>query len=447
MSAVILPGTTATGQQTTLGVMGGGQLGRMFVQAAQSMGYFTAVLDPDPASPAGLVSHFHIQTEYLDEQGLAQLMQRCAAITTEFENVPAPALFTLGAHRPVAPGADAVAIAQDRIAEKAHFQRCGVPVAPYAVIETAEQLAAIIEEPSAAPGRPKQASAPPGLSAAAPDVPAHIRTARRGSDSGGDMSSAVHEVTSVGADLFPGILKTARLGYDGKGQIRVATRDELAAAWDSFRNVPCVLEKMLPLAAECSVIVARGWNGDLVHFHPQLNLHRDGILAVTQVFEGNLPLPSVERSIAATKSIADGLQYVGVLCVEFFVLNDGSLVVNEMAPRPHNSGHYTLDACDVSQFELQVRALTGLPLVPPRHHSPAIMLNLLGDLWFDAAGRPITPAWSEVLALPGTHLHLYGKLDARKGRKMGHLNITGTRVEGVRATALQAASLLGIPAF
>ena len=447
MTQVILPGTTATGQQTTLGVMGGGQLGRMFVQAAQSMGYFTAVLDPDPASPAGLVSHFHIQTEYLDEQGLAQLMQRCAAITTEFENVPAPALFTLGAHRPVAPGADAVAIAQDRIAEKAHFQRCGVPVAPYAVIETAEQLAAIIEEPSAAPGRPKQASAPVGLSAAAPDVPAHIRTARRGSDSGGDTSSAVHEVTSVGADLFPGILKTARLGYDGKGQIRVATRDKLAAAWDSLRNVPCVLEKMLPLAAECSVIVARGWNGDLVHFHPQLNLHRDGILAVTQVFEGNLPLPSVERSIAATKSIADGLQYVGVLCVEFFVLNDGSLVVNEMAPRPHNSGHYTLDACDVSQFELQVRALTGLPLVPPRHHSPAIMLNLLGDLWFDAAGRPITPAWSEVLALPGTHLHLYGKLDARKGRKMGHLNITGSSVEGVRATALQAASLLGIPAF
>ena len=393
MSAVILPGTTATGQQTTLGVMGGGQLGRMFVQAAQAMGYFTAVLDPDPASPAGLVSHFHIQTDYLDEQGLAQLMQRCAAITTEFENVPAPALFTLGAHRPVAPGADAVGIAQNRIKEKAHFERCGVPVAPYAVIETPSQCDAVAE------------------------------------------------------GLFPGILKTARLGYDGKGQIRVATRAELAAAWDALRNVPCVLEKMLPLAAECSVIVARGWNGDMVHFHPQLNLHRDGILAVTQVFEGNMPLPSVERSISATKAIADELRYVGVLCVEFFVLDDGSLVVNEMAPRPHNSGHYTLDACDVSQFDLQVRTLTGLPLVAPRHHSPAIMLNLLGDLWFDAAGRPVTPAWSEVLALPGTHLHLYGKLDARKGRKMGHLNITGTSVEGVRATALQAASLLGIPAF
>ena len=392
----ILPGTTATGQQTTLGVMGGGQLGRMFVQAAQAMGYFTAVLDPDPASPAGLVSHFHIQTDYLDEQGLAQLMQRCAAITTEFENVPAPALFTLGAHRPVAPGADAVAIAQDRSAEKAHFRRCGVPVAPYAVIET-----------------PAQAEA----------------------------------ITRVGADLFPGILKTARLGYDGKGQIRVATPAGLAAAWDALKNVPCVLEKMLPLAAECSVIVARGADGELVHFHPQLNLHRDGILAVTQVFEGNLPLPSVEQAVAAIKAIADQLQYMNVLCVEFFVLDDGSLVVNEMAPRPHNSGHYTLDACDLSQFELQVRALTGLPLVTPRHHSPAIMLNLLGDLWFDAAGRPVTPAWREVLALPGAHLHLYGKLDARKGRKMGHLTLTGESVEAVRATALKAASLLGIPAF
>ena len=393
MSATILPGTTATGQQTTLGVMGGGQLGRMFVQAAQAMGYFTAVLDPDPASPAGLVSHFHIQTDYLDEQGLAQLMQRCAAITTEFENVPAPALFTLGAHRPVAPGADAVAIAQDRIQEKAHFERCGVPVAPYAVIETPGQLAA------------------------------------------------------VGADLLPGILKTARLGYDGKGQIRVSTRAELAAAWTELRQVACVLEKMLPLAAECSVIVARGWNGEMVHFPPQLNLHRDGILAVTQVFDGNLPGSIVLRAVEAAKSIAEGLQYVGVLCVEFFVLADGRLVVNEMAPRPHNSGHYTLDACDVSQFDLQVRTLAGLPLTQPRQHSPAIMLNLLGDLWFGASGTSITPAWSEVLALPGTHLHLYGKLQARKGRKMGHLNITGASVDVVKITALRAAELLGMTAF
>ncbi|MCJ0765868.1 5-(carboxyamino)imidazole ribonucleotide synthase [Variovorax terrae] len=379
----------------TLGVMGGGQLGRMFVHAAQRMGYFTAVLDPDAASPAGLVSHHHIQTGYLDPEGLARLAECSAAVTTEFENVPAPALAALALQRPVAPGAEAVAIAQDRAREKAHFVRCGVPCAPYAVIETPEQLAAVPDE------------------------------------------------------LLPGILKTARLGYDGKGQQRVATRAELAAAWAGLKGVPCVLEKRLPLAAECSVIVARGWDGAMVHFPPQLNLHRDGILAVTQVHEGNLPKVLVQRSIDATKSIANGLQYVGVLCVEFFVLEDGSLVVNEMAPRPHNSGHYTQDACDVSQFELQVRALAGLPLTPPRQHSPAIMLNLLGDLWFASTAQDAAtePPWARVLALPGTHLHLYGKHEARRGRKMGHLNITGASAAQVRATALEAAQLLGLEAF
>ena len=384
MKLPILPGAT-------LGVMGGGQLGRMFVHAAQRLGYVTAVLDPDPQSPAGLVSHYHIQTDYLDEQGLAEFMQRSAAITTEFENVPAPALLTLGAHRPVAPAADAVAIAQDRAREKAHFTRCGVACAPYAVIETAGQLAAARDE------------------------------------------------------LLPGILKTARLGYDGKGQIRVTTRAELAAAWDELKNLPCVLEKMLPLKAECSVIVARGRDGVMVNFPPQLNLHRGGILATTEVYEGNLPSALDVQAIDATKSIAEGLQYVGVLCVEFFVLQDDSLIVNEMAPRPHNSGHYTLDACDVSQFDLQVRAMTGLPLAQPRQHSPAIMLNLLGDLWFDAQGKASTPDWPAVLALPGTHLHLYGKPDARPGRKMGHLTLTGIDVASVKATARQAAQILGLP--
>lgn len=386
----ILPGALVNGQPATLGVMGGGQLGRMFVQAAQRMGYFTAVLDADPASPAGLLSHHHIQTDYLDEQGLAQLMQRSAAITTEFENVPAPALRTLGAQRPVAPAADAVAIAQDRAKEKAHFTKCGVPCAPYAVIDTPEQLAA------------------------------------------------------VGDELLPGILKTARLGYDGKGQVRVKTRAELVAAWDELKRVPCVLEQMLPLADECSVIVARGWDGAMVNFPVQRNLHRDGILAVTEVFDGNLPAAQAQQAIEATKSIAEGLQYVGVLCVEFFMLQDGRLVVNEMAPRPHNSGHYTLDACDQSQFDLQVRTLAGLPLVQPRSYGPAIMLNLLGDTWlaFDDA-----PPWDQVLALPGVHLHLYGKLKASKGRKMGHLNITGTNADEVRATALAVASILGIAPF
>jgi len=382
----ILPGAT-------LGVMGGGQLGRMFVHAAQTMGYFTVVLDPDAASPAGRVSHQHIVAAYLDAPGLGQLAETCAAITTEFENVPAPALARLAAYTTVSPAAAAVAIAQDRAQEKAHFVACGVPCAPYAVIETAAQLAAVTD------------------------------------------------------DLLPGILKTARMGYDGKGQVRVASYAELAQAWLDLKGVPCVLEKMLPLAAECSVIVARGADGQMVHLPIQRNLHRDGILAVTEVYEGNMPAAQVEHALAAAKSIASGLDYVGVLCVEFFVLDDGSLVVNEIAPRPHNSGHASMDCCDVSQFGLQVRTLAGLPLVQPRQHSPAIMLNLLGDLWFARSDKAATPPWAEVLALPGTHLHLYGKADAKRGRKMGHLTVTGATVDAARATALQAAALLGIAAF
>jgi 5-(carboxyamino)imidazole ribonucleotide synthase len=372
--------------EITLGVMGGGQLGRMFVHAAQRMGYFTAVLDPDPLSPAGRVSHHHIQTAYTDPVGLQQLSERCVAITTEFENVPAQALAQLAKTRTVSPGANGVAIAQDRAREKAHFESCGVSVAPYAVIETPVQLAVV------------------------PD------------------------------DLLPGILKTASMGYDGKGQVRVTTRAELASAWDGLKQVPCVLEKMLALQLECSVIVARGDDGICVNLPVQRNLHRDGILAVTDVYEGNLPPALVERAVSAAKSIASGVQYVGVLCVEFFVLEDGSLIVNEMAPRPHNSGHYSLDACDVSQFELQVRTLAGLPLTQPRQHSPSIMLNLLGDIW-------PAPDFQAVLALPGTHLHLYGKAKASKGRKMGHLTVTGATVEQVRATALQAAVILDIAAF
>ena len=382
----LLPGAT-------LGVLGGGQLGRMFVHAAQAMGYSTAVLDPDAHSPAGRVSHHHIRADYDDAAGLAALARASDAITTEFENVPAAALATLAALRPVAPAASAVAIAQDRAQEKAHFGRCGVPCAPYAVIETAEQLAA------------------------------------------------------VPADLLPGILKTARMGYDGKGQVRVTSAAELAAGWDSVGQVPCVLEKMLPLALECSVIVARGRDGRMVHLPVQRNLHRDGILAVTEVYASNLPLALMQQAVAAAKSIAHGLDYVGVLCVEFFVLEDGSLVVNEIAPRPHNSGHYSQNACDISQFELQVRTLAGLPLVQPRQHSAAVMLNLLGDLWFTQSDTAQTPPWDAVLALPGAHLHLYGKQEAKRGRKMGHLNLTAATPEAARATALQAAALLGLPSF
>jgi 5-(carboxyamino)imidazole ribonucleotide synthase len=386
MSSFIPPGAT-------LGVMGGGQLGRMFVHAAQEMGYFTAVLDPDAGSPAGLVSHHHIHDDYLSDAGLGRLAALSDAITTEFENVPAAALRTLAQSRPVAPGADAVAICQDRAAEKAHLVACGVPCAPYALIETAAQLAAMSD------------------------------------------------------DLLPGILKTTRLGYDGKGQVRVATRDELAKAWGELKQVSCVLEKMLPLAYEVSVIVARGADGQQVHFPLQQNLHRDGILAVTQVPAPDVTPEVQQRAIEAAGRIAAGFNYVGVLCVEFFVLRDGALVANEMAPRPHNSGHYTIDACDVSQFGLQVRAMVGAPLVAPRAHSAAVMLNLLGDLWFRDGAAEKTPPWERVLALPGVHLHLYGKASARPGRKMGHLTLTAADPAAARATALQATELLGLPAW
>ena len=382
----ILPGAT-------LGVMGGGQLGRMFVHAAQEMGYFTAVLDPDVTSPAGLVAHYHVEAGYLDEQGLAQLMQRSAAITTEFENVPAGALVTLGAHRPVAPTADAVAVCQDRAEEKAQFRRSGVPCAPYALIDTPERLAAVADE------------------------------------------------------LLPGILKTARLGYDGKGQAVVADRAALAAAWDTLGRVPCVLEQKLPLALELSVVVARSAAGEVVRLPVQQNLHRDGILAVTQVPAPDASPALQQQAADAAAKLAADLQYVGVLCVEFFVTADGRLVANELAPRPHNSGHWSIDGADCSQFQLQVRTLCGLPLLAPRQHSAAVMLNLLGDLWFAHGDTAQTPPWAEVLALPGTHLHLYGKALAKHGRKMGHLNITAPTAAAARATALQAATLLGIAPF
>jgi 5-(carboxyamino)imidazole ribonucleotide synthase len=390
-----LPGTAGPdGAAAMLGVMGGGQLARMFVHAAQALGYRTAVLDPDAASPAGRVSHLHVQTAYDDAAGLAQLARHCAAVTTEFENVPAPALAWLATQRPVAPRAEAVAICQQRAAEKAHFARSGVPCAPHATLSEQTDLLAV--------------------------------------DDG----------------LFPGILKTAQLGYDGKGQCRVDSRADLGAAWRSLQCVPCVLERRLPLRHEISAIVARGADGQWVHLPVQQNLHRDGILAVTQVPAPDVAPALAAQAVAQAARLAASMDYVGVLCVEFFVLDDASLVANEMAPRPHNSGHYSIDACDVSQFEMQARCMAGLPLVAPRQHSPAVMLNLLGDLWFATGGNAATvPPWDQVLALPGVHLHLYGKAEARRGRKMGHLTVTAADVVEARRVALEAAARLGLPAF
>ena len=393
----LLPGAT-------LGVLGGGQLGRMWSHAAQAMGYRTAVLDPDPHSPAGLISHVHVCADYLDPAGLASLTSQCQAITTEFENVPAEALRQLGLTLPCAPSAEPVSVAQDRAREKAHFVNCGVPVAPHAVLHNLD------------------------------------------------------EVQQVNTKLLPGILKTTRMGYDGKGQVRVTTLTELAAAWQQLQTsatpTVCILEKRLPLAAECSVVLARGFDGQVVHLPVQVNVHRDGILAVTEVFEHALPPKTEQQALKAAYEVAQGLNYVGVLCVEFFVLQDGAdrdalgpLVVNEIAPRPHNSGHHSIDSCDVSQFELQVRCMAGLPLTAPRLHSPCVMLNLLGDLWFAKGAQASEPAWAQVLALPGVHLHLYGKTEARRGRKMGHLTITAATPDAAKEVAMQAAALLGIAAW
>ena len=401
---VVATGAAFIAPGATLGVLGGGQLGRMFVQAAQRAGYRTAVLDPDAESPAGLVAHEHVCTGYLDGAGLDRLAAQCAAITTEFENVPAAALARLAERRPVAPAAAAVAVCQDRAEEKAAFGRCGVVCAPHAVVQSSADL------------------------------------------------------DRVDATLFPGILKTTRLGYDGKGQRHVADAGELAAAFAALGDVACVLERRLALAGEISVIVARGHDGTVVHLPVQENQHRGGILAVTRVPAQRVPAGRQAEAIAWAERLAASLHYVGVLCVEFFVLADGSLVANEMAPRPHNSGHYSIDACDLSQFDLQVRAMTGAPLVAPRQHSPCVMLNLLGDLWprdvdgdcdgeidgTDDAGAPADLDWCRVLALPGMHLHLYGKAQARPGRKMGHLTVTAASAGAAEDAARRAAGVLGL---
>ena len=388
MSLPLLPGSA------TLGVLGGGQLGRMFVHAAQTLGYRVAVLEPDAASPAGAAADWHLCAGYTDAVALDRLQQSCAAVTTEFENVPAAALRRLAESRPVSPPAAAVEVCQHRAHEKRCFVQAGVPCALHVCVESAADAA-----------------------------------------------------SASAAALLPGLLKTARLGYDGKGQAAVATADALPAAWSALGEVPCVLEQRLPLRHEISVIVARGHDGQRVHLPVQQNLHRDGILAVTQVPAPDIDDDTATLAISLASRLADALHYVGVLCVEFFVLQDGSLVANEMAPRPHNSGHYSIDACDVSQFELQLRTLAGLPLVAPRQHSAAVMLNLLGDLWFAAGPEPRTPDWGALLALPGLHLHLYGKTEPRRGRKMGHLTVTAPDAASARAAALHAAALLGLPAF
>ncbi len=367
----------------TLGLLGGGQLGRFFVQAAHELGYQVWVLDPDPLSPAGRIANKHLAADYDDRTALSALGTGCAAVTTEFENVPARALQSLEEMVRVRPSAAAVAVCQDRIAEKSFLRDEHLPHGPFAVIRSEQ------------------------------------------------------DVATAPAELFPGILKVARFGYDGKGQARVPTRAEAQAAFRQLGGDACVLEALLPLDCEVSVVLARGADGIAACFPLAENSHRNGILDVS-IVPARISTTLAESARQCALRIAAALNYVGTLGVEFFI-SRGVLYVNEMAPRPHNSGHYTLDACATSQYAQQVRALCGLPLGSPALASPAVMVNLLGDLW--AAGEP---QWSELLSRSDLRLHLYGKHEARPGRKMGHFTVLGKDPAVALASALAARSAIGI---
>jgi len=383
------PGAIAPG--AWLGLLGGGQLGRMFCMAAQSLGYKVAVLDPGGESPAGSVADRHIVADYLDPEGLATLRDLCRGATTEFENVPSAALEFLARNLRVTPGAASVAIAQDRISEKTFVAGHGFPVAPFAVLRT----------PS--------------------------------------------DVAHVDANLLPGIVKSARFGYDGKGQVRVRSHEDVADAFAAMDGSPCVLERMIDLQGELSVIVARDDAGNLATWPVGENGHRNGILDVSIVpARIGTGVASEARSIAT--ALAAALDYRGVLCVELFIAPGDTLMVNEIAPRPHNSGHYTIDACVTSQFEQQARVLAALPMGDTRQHTPAVMVNLLGDLWFDGeTTAPREPDWSRALAHGLAKLHLYGKREPRRGRKMGHVTCLGETLEAALATARAIKRDLGIP--
>ena len=375
----------------TLGMLGGGQLGRFFVSAAHEMGYQVWVLDPDKNSPAGQIAERHFCNNYDDYAALDAFAAGCAAITTEFENVPAATLDYLAKFVPVRPSATAVAICQERIAEKSFLRDNGLPHGPFTEIRSED------------------------------------------------------DIRNAPAELFPGILKVARFGYDGKGQATVNNHQEALLAFGHVKGEACVLEQRLKLDYEVSVVLARDEQGQVRCFPTGENEHTRGILDVSIVpARTSVCLRSDAEDVAAR--IADKLGYIGTMAVEFFV-SQGRLIVNEMAPRPHNSGHYTIDACVTSQFEQQVRALCGLPLGESRAHSAAVMVNLLGDLWFEKGENGEhyrEPDWAKLYAVPNLKLHLYGKHHARPGRKMGHFTVIGESAEQVQSTARAARAAIGI---
>ncbi|MDO4434313.1 MAG: 5-(carboxyamino)imidazole ribonucleotide synthase [Alysiella sp.] len=353
-----------------LGILGGGQLGSMFTLAAKTMGYRVTVLDPDPNAPAARFADVHLCSPFDDDKALAQLAQ-CAAVTTEFENVNADAMRTLAQKTRVSPSGDCVAVAQNRILEKARMAQAGLATAPYRVLYCADDAANC-------------------------------------------------------ADLLPGIVKTATLGYDGKGQIRVNSEAEVQAAFEKLGGVACVLEKKVDLRAEISVIVCRLDTRHTLTFDPAENHHENGILAYS-IVPARLPEKLREQAKQMALRLAEELDYVGVLAVEMFVVGDEqNLVVNEIAPRPHNSGHHTIDACVSSQFQQQVRIMCGLSPADTRLLSPCCMANILGDVWGENGSEP---AWENVVQHGQAHLHLYGKTVARAGRKMGHFTVLANNAD------------------
>lgn len=354
-----------------LGMLGGGQLGRFFVIAAHEMGYQVTVLDPDKNSPAGKIADVHLCANYDDAAALKQMAETCQAVTTEFENVPAATLEQLAQSTIVHPSAQAVAIAQNRVLEKNFIKNAGLPVAPFVVVNQSA------------------------------DLPAD------------------------GDAIYPAILKVARFGYDGKGQARVKNQAEAMAAFDAFKQEVCVLEHMLPLDLEVSVVLARDAQGNIAAFPTAENSHLNGILDVSIVPARCSEVIKANAQELA-KKLAKELNYVGVIGVEFFVVGT-QLLVNEIAPRPHNSGHYTIDACVTNQFEQQVRVTAGQPLGDAQLHSDAVMVNILGDSWVDGK----EPDWYKAFAHANLKLHLYGKHEPRKARKMGHFTVIGQDKDAV----------------
>ena len=367
----------------TLGMLGGGQLGRMFTLAAYSMGYRVVVLDPDPHSPAGLIADQHIKANYHDHAALQLLGDECAAVTTEFENVPAESMEYLERFCAVRPNAAAVRIAQDRIHEKTFVQDHGFATAAFA---------AIYED--------------------------------------ADIVAAIETLTA------PLLMKTASLGYDGKGQVQVNTLADARNAFEQLGNTACVLEEMVDLEREISVILARSINGQTAVYPVGENRHVNGILDTT-IVPATIDPTLGEKAIDMATRLADSMDYCGILAVEFFLTRQGELLINELATRPHNSGHYTVDACATSQFEQQVRMMCGLPPGDTQMLSPVVMTNLLGDTWKDG-----DPDWQQVLNESQAHLHLYGKKHARPGRKMGHINCLAADVEQALATTARIRAAL-----